>query len=84
MSSDKKTLLKIWLKHGLKFKPSLEEQGPGEIKKKGYAKLGGQKKGVLRKMCKWQIHTFLKELLERICIKIKVFPLGDHFFLNSH
>ena len=26
---------------------------------------GGRKKGVLQKMSKWQIHTFLKELLDQ-------------------
>ena len=40
---------------------------------------GGRKKGVLQKMWKWQIHTFLKELLDQRLIKDQVFIIFFKF-----
>ena len=56
---------KIWLNHGLKL-TIFKGTGPRRNKKERICKIkGGRKKGVLQKMWKWQIHTFLKELLDQ-------------------
>ena len=68
MSSDKKTLLKIWLNLGLKLTITRGTR-PRRNKKERLCNIGGKggtKKGVLQKMYQWQIHTFLKELLDQI------------------